>query len=275
MSDNVPIKTTAAKAPREKAPREKKAKAKPTQPLPSGRIAFEKQTELLRAWGTASGPERKPVTNKTVAEILGMPESTTFQLNSFLQEIGFLSRGEGGLVASADLAAYASAAKWGDPNAARKLAPTFGATWFGKALLQRLQFRALDEQQAMRDLAAAASADPEYRNPIKMCIDYLEFAGLVERDGGMLKEGPAAHSDTNLGQQQTPPAPPPSALTQNQAPSPQRSVVETAGDVTAEALTRLLKRKPSKNVQDAVWTLIRYLTIGEDEKADENGGSEQ
>src|SRR4029077_4288707 len=94
----------------------KAAKAqKPTKALPTNRIAFEKQTELVRAWGTASGQDRKAVTNKSVAAMLGISETTTFYMNSFLQDVGLLGRGEGsGLIASPELAAYAAAAKWGD-----------------------------------------------------------------------------------------------------------------------------------------------------------------
>lgn len=265
MNDPAPAKPTEKRG--------KSSPAKPGQSLPSNRIAFEKQTDLIRAWGLASGNERKAVPNKTVADIAGMNEATSFQLNGFLQGVGFLTRGDGGFVASSDVVAYATAAKWNDSSAPRKLAPTLRASWFGKVLVPRLGFRSLDEKQAMLDLAAAAGAGPEYRSQIKMCIDYLEFSGLLERDGGMLKEGPAAHAGT---------APPPSPqpmmrvdlLTgkaiENKTVESKADAGDPAVDVTAEALTRLLKRKPSKAVQDAIWTLIRFLTIGEDDQ--DHGG---
>src|SRR5579872_3644363 len=183
------------------------SKPKPTRALPTNRIAFEKQKELLRAWGVASGPERKPVTNKTIAQMLGMNESTTFYLNTFLQDLDLLSRGEGGLVASPDLVAYAAAAKWDENTAGHKLARPLIMSWFGKALLHRLSFRPMEEDKAIADLGQAAAAGPEYRAQIKMCIDYLEYVGLVERDGAMLREGPMMKATPN--EEVTPPPPPP------------------------------------------------------------------
>jgi hypothetical protein len=263
-SKAAPVKTKAVEKP----------KSKPSQPLPTNRMSFDKQIELLRAWGTASGAERKAVTNKAVADMLGMNESSSFLMNTFFQEVGFLSRGDGGLIASPEVVAYVTASKWGDKNAPSKLSGVLRGAWFSKVLMPKLGFRDLDESQAILDLGAFAGAEPEYRGQVKTCIEYLEFSGLVQRDGNLLKEGPAAHQDSAQQQQAPPPPPTPPA---QQLPGKPGSGADgdNSADVTAEALTRLLKGKPPKNVQQAIWTLIQYLTIGKDaftEQASENGG---
>jgi hypothetical protein len=47
------------------------------------------------------------------------------------------------------------------------------------------------------------------------------------------------------------------------APPPDHKPIDYA-DVTAEAMTRILKMKPPKKVQDAVMTVILYLSMGDD-----------
>lgn len=236
-------------------------------------MSYDKQVELLRAWGTASGLERKPVSNKSVAEVAGILESSTFLCNTFFQEMGLLSRGDGGFVASPDVANFANAHKWNDSNAGHKLAPAFRTSWFAKLLLPKLQFRTIEERQALSELGGAAAAGPEYKNQIKTLIDYLELSGLVQRDGTLLKEGvaardaaPSAAKTEELTATSDPPKPQASTL-----PAVTTTLPNESTTVSAEALTRLLTQKPPKVVRTAIWTVIQFLTIGAEAFPDEGG----
>src|SRR5450432_3499934 len=72
----------------------------PNKPLPTDRLAFTKQMDLLRAWVAASGANAKAVTNKDVAPIIKLSDNTTSLANAFFIASGFLMRGDGGYTPS-------------------------------------------------------------------------------------------------------------------------------------------------------------------------------
>jgi hypothetical protein len=162
-------------------------KAKPTRSLPTDRIAFPKQLDILRAFAAASGQSGKGVTNSEVAAIVNMKSETVSLGNGFLLDIGLLSRGEGGIIPSQEVFAFQRGYEWNPETAANKLAPKIAQTWFAAALLPRLSFRPLEEDAAIQVLADAASAGPDYKGQLGICIEYLIAAGIVQRDGTLLK----------------------------------------------------------------------------------------
>lgn len=168
------------------------AKNKPERFLPTERITFKRQLELLRAYAAASGPTNKPVTNRDVASFVKMTESTTSMGNAFFTQNGFLVKIGGGLVPAPEVVAFHRATDWNPDTASQKLGPLVARTWFADALLPRLSLNAMEEDQAVVVLAEAATADTKYRANLKLLIDYLESAGLVIRDGAMIRLNRAA-----------------------------------------------------------------------------------
>lgn len=165
----------------------KNKKIKPVKALPTDRITFGKQIDLLRAYGVAFSQGSKPVANKEAAAIVGMVDSTTAMANAFYVEVGFLQRGDGGFIPSRDVIAFARSHEWDPDSAPRKLLPTISTSWFAQALMPRLSFNIMDENEAILKLAEAANAGPEYRNQIRLVLNYMEISGLVERDGDRLR----------------------------------------------------------------------------------------
>ena len=163
------------------------AKNKPERFLPTERITFKRQLELLRAYAAASGPTNKPVTNKDVASFVKMTDSTTSMGNAFFTQNGFLAKVGGGFVPAPEVVAFHRANDWNAETASQKLGPLVARTWFADALLPRLSLNALEEEQAVVVLAEAATADPKYRINLKLLIDYLEASGLVSRDGTLVR----------------------------------------------------------------------------------------
>src|ERR1700683_5387850 len=83
--------------PKPKPHRSAKAPAsRPTKFLPSERITFMRQLDILRGWAAASGPLRKAVGNVEVGKIVDMQPSTVSMNNAFYASIGLLSKSEGG-----------------------------------------------------------------------------------------------------------------------------------------------------------------------------------
>lgn len=173
--------------PVEKKERASNKKARPTKILATDRIKFEKQLELLRAYGVASGADRKPVQNREAAGYVNMKESTSTHANAFFVGSGLLARGDGGFIPCEEVLALARAFQWNPETANRKLAPVLQRTWFAEALLPKLQFGALSEVDAINILADLASAGPEYERNLRATIDYLEVSNLVQRDGDQIR----------------------------------------------------------------------------------------
>src|SRR5579863_8993712 len=68
------------------------ASSKPTKFLPTDRITFSRQLDILRAWAAASGPLGKAVANNDVADIVKMQASTVSLANAFFASVGLLTR---------------------------------------------------------------------------------------------------------------------------------------------------------------------------------------
>jgi hypothetical protein len=165
-----------------------RARARPLKPLPTERITFKRQLELIRAYGVAYRNTGKPVANVEVAKIVEMQESTTSIANAFFTATGFLQRGpDGKFTPASEVQEFANAHGWNPDTASQKLRPLLVKSWFGEALLPRVSFNALDEGKAMEVLALASSAGPEYRNQIAMLLEYLDATGVIVRDGGMVR----------------------------------------------------------------------------------------
>ncbi|MGH9555713.1 MAG: hypothetical protein ACRD2Y_07810, partial [Terriglobales bacterium] len=67
-----------------------KATARPTKILPTDRITFTRQLDILRAWAAISGPMGKIATNNAVADVVKMQASTVSMANAFLNSVGLL-----------------------------------------------------------------------------------------------------------------------------------------------------------------------------------------
>ena len=173
-----------------------RAQQKPAQPasrpnkfLPTERITFARQLDILRGWAAASGPLRKKVTNNEVAKIINMQPSTVSIANAFFSSVGLLTKSDGGYVPAEDLTAFLRAYDWNKDTAAQKLAPTLSRAWFYEAISCKLEFGPRTEADCLQDLADASHAGPDCRPNLRVLLDYLAAAGLIQRDGTMVKKG--------------------------------------------------------------------------------------
>jgi hypothetical protein len=167
----------------------KSAASRPTKFLPSERITFTRQLDILRGWAAASGPLRKAVTNVEVGKIVDMQPSTVSMNNAFYASVGLLSKSEGGYAPAEDVMAFLRAYDWNKETAAQKLAPVLSKAWFYQALASKLEFGARTEADCLQDLGDAANAGQDYKNNLKMLLEYLLAVGLVQRDGSLIKKG--------------------------------------------------------------------------------------
>src|SRR5262249_39783769 len=92
--------------------------SKPNKFLPTDRITFPRQLDLLRGWAAASGPTSKIVSNNDVGPIVKMTGSTVSMNNAFYAQCGFLVKADGGYVPTPDVFAFLRAYEWSPDTAA-------------------------------------------------------------------------------------------------------------------------------------------------------------
>lgn len=200
-------------------------KVRPTKVIPTERLTVKKQFDLLRAFAAASGPNGKPVTNKEVADILKMADTSVSLANFFFTETGLLAKGANGFTPSPEVMSYSRAYEWNPANAAHKVGPLLSKTWFAEALTPKLSFRAMDEDEAINTLADVSAAAPDYRPNLKMLIEFMETAGLIQRDGTLIKLARnTGATEPVVTQEPTEREPTPAAV----PTAPSRSTVSTA-----------------------------------------------
>ncbi len=187
-SKTTPTAKTPQKSKAAPAPATKSNRSEPNQTLPTDRIAFDKQLQLLLAYAAASDSGRKAVSNEEIADLVEpkMKASTVSLANAFFTKTGLLSRSGREYTPAKEVLDFKLANEWDAATAAFKLAPLMERTWFAQALRPKLEMRQIDESEAISELAQRASAGPEYRNQIKTLIDYLAVSGVVQRDGNLI-----------------------------------------------------------------------------------------
>lgn len=161
-----------------------------SKPLPTNRIAFAKQLDLLRAYAAASGIEGKPVSLASAAEMVRLNAATASLANGFLVDAKLLVKSDTGQLFTPVKAVhdFSQAYSWDKDTAAHKLAPVLRTSWGYEALKPRLDYQAtIHENEAIRLLAEACGASPDYRPQLLLVIAYLEAAGLVARDGANIR----------------------------------------------------------------------------------------
>jgi hypothetical protein len=89
-------------------------------------------------------------------------------------------------VPSPELVAYNQAFNLSPPEAKRKIRPLFEKTWFCRLLAPRLQLSPQSEKDCIGLLAIEAKAGEDHLDRIQPLIRFLEFAGIVAINGGMV-----------------------------------------------------------------------------------------
>jgi hypothetical protein len=158
-----------------------------SQILPTPRISFPKQLDLLRAYAAASGAAIKPVALNDVAPIVGMTSSTISLASPFFNSVGLVTRTGGGFVPADAVLSFAQMHQWDPDKAGRELKGLLRGSWFAEALMPRLEFGSLPEEEALAQIAKAADATPKARAQLQMVLEYMQVAGLIEREGELVR----------------------------------------------------------------------------------------
>jgi hypothetical protein len=165
-------------------------------PIPTDRLSFPNQFNVIRAYGLAASEGARVVTGAELGRLTGLNPGSTSLNNSFLADVGLIVKAGQGYMPNADVIAYARAHGFSPGEAAHRLAPTLRKAWFGELLVPRLLMgRPTTETQALSDLAVAVAANDDHRQRLLTIIEYMIMAGLVVREGANLRAGPTARPD--------------------------------------------------------------------------------
>lgn len=212
-----PESATAVEASRSADGQQTVKRSRPNKTLPSDRISFAKQLDVLRAYVAASAGGTRPCSLSEVAAVVRFNPNTVSLANPFYTSIGLIQRTEGGFLPNADVLSFQQAYEWDAETAPQKLAPTLREQWFFEALSPRLSFGALDEDAAIAILAENSGSGPEYKTNLRLLLEYLSVAALIIRDGGQVKPSRTVQpkpvpnnpegSDSHHSPRMSPPAP--------------------------------------------------------------------
>ena len=242
-------------------PQPKAKRPKPAKILPTERISFQKQLDMLRAYAVAYDADKQPVSSLRLSSLIGMAVTTVPHATPFFADVGLIQRVDNGYVPSADVMNYRRAHSWSADDAPSKLALLLGQTWFAGVILPRLALRgSLDEREAISLLAEAAGATPEHKTALELLLEFLRAAGLIERDSGLIKK-PAVDPIAHLAESPAAMAPAgtaPSIASAAQLFPP--TALQQQPTTTEQQLLEILDPdNMSEGEQDAVWTLLKYL----------------
>ena len=205
---------------------------RPSQAVPTDRISFSKQLDLLRAYAALSGVDRRAVSLSDVGQTTGMTAATASLANAFFLEAGFLAKhdppraaeagGAPGFLPTQVTIDYYQSYEWKEDTAAHKLASALRESWGWEAIEGRLRYAEAKEQEVVRLLAEASEASPHYEPQLKTMIAYFESAGLVDRDGQSIRlvrreQTQAAPQPERLGMEADPHDEPPPTPTGTRA----------------------------------------------------------
>lgn len=194
---------------------EQKARPRTVHPLPSDRIGYNKQQEILRAFAVAAAENNGTASNENVGKLVHMAHSSVGLVTPFFVGSGFLGRADRGrLRPTQEVIEYSRAYQWTPDRAGHHLAPIAARSWWGQIITPRVAITPRDMDDVLAALSSAAQATPEHRQQLVTLIEFAVLTGLVQRQGNMLAPG---RLDTGPAQQPTPVAeqdgPGPSAAT--------------------------------------------------------------
>src|SRR5262249_39421622 len=93
----------------------------PREPLPTARIAFQKQQQCLRAYGLESRDGTEPVKIEQVAKAVEMHPSTVSLVNPFFEKIGLITKSGRVFHPTPAVLDFVRASKWNAEKGAEKL----------------------------------------------------------------------------------------------------------------------------------------------------------
>ena len=181
----------------------KNQKQRSDRSLPTDRLSFDKQVEVLRAIAQMSGNGRRPVTAEDLSAAIGLRGNTGGLSNKFFRDSGWVeSAGRGMYAATEALLEYhrhLNVDAQDVAGARRNLAFVAESSWYWQAVEPMLDEGGARQTMILHALSKSAGAF-EHTQQLMSILGWLEWLGLVRREGDLLFRV-SASSSTRDGDQ--------------------------------------------------------------------------
>lgn len=164
-------------------------RSRPTRVLPTDRVKFDLQLEILRTFARLSAGKR-PVNSEQIASALKVSTNTAALSNAFFVECGWLSRvGRGQYVATEPAVQYNRRMEFAATTAATTaaavelLAESARTSWYWEVLEPNLTAGRMSKNEVLVILATEANASEEHRPQLENILNWMAFLNLIETDG--------------------------------------------------------------------------------------------
>jgi len=158
--------------------------------LPTDRLSFEKQVEALKAIAQLSGPGKRPVTAEDISASLGLKGNTGGLSNKFFRDTGWIEPSGRGLYVAADgLVAFHRHLGMDPQDLAGAQAYLLDAVrtgWYWEEIEGMVQGAGVRATAVLHALARAAGASADHKEQLGLIVDWLEWLGLVRREGEII-----------------------------------------------------------------------------------------
>lgn len=152
--------------------------------LPTDRLKFAKQIDIVKGYGAESGASRRAVTLEKVAKAADIAQTSVGLNNEFFRDIGLIAReGKASFRPAQAVIDFLQASQWDPANALKKLGPLFANSWAGQALTARLAVRNLTKSEAIALLADESGASKDHADRLAILLDFLDATGVITVDG--------------------------------------------------------------------------------------------
>jgi hypothetical protein len=186
------------------------SRARTSRALPTDRLKFGMQVRALEVYGR-DGATGNAVNSETVGTRLGIAATTAGLNNAFFVEAGFIVKAGKGLYKPVpDTIAFARNFSFRQPDAAHALAGPLSRSWYFVEVCKQAEYGPQSRQQMIQVLGAAAGAGADREPQLSHILDWLQYAGLIDNDGGTITvtaKGASLHK-INAQTGVTPPADP-------------------------------------------------------------------
>jgi hypothetical protein len=163
-------------------------KSRPDRALPTDRMKFEKQVEALRVFAALSGSTHGAVTADDLGQALGLSPNTAGLCSGFFKDSGWLTRVSRGVYAATEPLLEFHRHLTIDPDnhqaAVAFLASTARQSWYWDAV-QHLVTTGARLPLILLQLSKASNAT-EHKTQLTMLVEWLEWLGLLRREGDMI-----------------------------------------------------------------------------------------
>lgn len=167
------------------------SKARPERPIPTDRLRFDNQLEVLKAVASLSGNSRRGVSAETMSAAIGLKGGTGGLNSRFFRFVNwFESVGRGEYTASPGVLAYAqhiNVDPEGHVAAAAGMRAEMRRSWVWEVVGPLLESgQPIREKALLLPLAQAAGAQ-NHTAQLETIVEWLVWVGLVVRDGESIR----------------------------------------------------------------------------------------